>query len=498
MENIANSDIFQNGSQIEDLLKAMNVGTGTGYGLAGQDTNGSALKTESLAPTVKILTNSDKNIVLWKQIPKQTAYSDIEQFNQLVDYGGRVGIFNQEGETPSFTDAVYRREAVKVKYMGLSGEVTHPFQLVNTAGIGDALANEVKNKTQMLLREINKQLSVADESKVSTEFNGLFVQHMLAVTGNSSLSSVISLDDYYNDSVVIDARGYILSDKMVESATNGIMQDNYGFASQIIAKPVVFSDYVSQFHESKRVVIGQNASVTGATMGQSVNAIQTQAGAININSDVFFDWNTPKMINATPTSTKAPDSPVKDGTTPIAAVTDTNNKFGSAYAASYYYAVAAKNRFGESALTLLNTSATPLAVAATEAVNLKFAAANTSAYAAESFVIYRTEAATGNQSLYKFYPLFIVSAAQLAAGYDGAGAGVVRDRNRIIANTTSAMIYDIDPEVFAYKELFPISRMDLAITSPSRKFMVLGYGTPVLYTGKKIARIVNIGKKVPA
>lgn len=496
MQNAANQDIFSMGTEVSDLIKAMSAGAQTGRELNGIETSGSALKLESLEPTVKVLTSTDKHIVLWNQIPKQTAYNTVEEFNQLIDYGGNVGIFNSEGETPQFTDSSYRRESVKVKFTGVSGEVTHPFQLVGVNGIGNALANEVTNKTQYLMRALNKDIVVADESNISTQFNGIFKQHKLAVTGNNSLAGSIALDSYYNDSVVIDARGTYLTDDLIESAVNGVFQDNFGFASQIIAKPEVFSNYVKQFHESKRVNVNSPVSgTTGATMGQAVSNIMTQAGLININSDIFFDFKQSKVYNAAATNAKAPAAPVPNISTPLVAVTDTSNKFGSTYAGDYYYAVTAKNQYGESAMALFNATATPLSIAATESADLFFAAGS-GAYAAESFVIYRTEAITsGDETNNKFYPIFTISVAELATGYDGAAATKVRDRNRSIANTSSAMLYDNDPNVWAYKQLLPISRMDLAITSPSRRFMVLNYGTPVLYAGKKIARIVNLGKR---
>jgi len=486
----------ENASRVDELMKAMSAGSTTGRTLDGTNTSGAALKTESLEPTVKVVTNKEKHIVLWKQIPKLTAYNTVEEFNQLVDYGGDTGIFNSEGETPQFTDSIYRRESVKVKFMGVSGEVTHPFEVVRTAGIGNALANEVKNKTQYMLRQIDKNLVTANSSHVSNQFEGLFKQHEVTVSNASSLNGSVNLDTYFNDSVVVDARGAILADDNVQDAVNGIMENNFGYASQIIARPKVFSDYVKQFNDSKRVLVNNPvAGTTGATMGQAVNTIATQGGLININSDIFFDYKKPRDYNASATNAKAPAAPVADGVAPVAAATDTSNKFGSTYAGDYYYAVAAKNQYGESAMTLLNATATPVSIAATESADLKFTAGS-GAYAAESYVIYRTEAVTsGTEANNKFYPIFTITTAELAAGYDGASAGLVRDRNRWIANTSSAMIYDIDPEVFAYKQLFPISRMDLAVTAPAHRFMILHYGTPVLFAGKKIARIVNIGER---
>ena len=81
--------------KIYELTKAMSAGDTTGQGLRGTLTSGAALKTESLDPMLKILTSQDKHIVLHKILPKQNAYNTVEEFNQLVDYGLNIGIFNK-------------------------------------------------------------------------------------------------------------------------------------------------------------------------------------------------------------------------------------------------------------------------------------------------------------------------------------------------------------------------------------------------------------------
>ena len=480
--------------KIYELAKAMSAGETTGQGLIGTLTSGAALKTESLDPMLKILTSQDKHIVLHKILPKQNAYNTVEEFNQLVDYGLNIGIFNKEGETPQFTDSIYRRESVLIKYTGVSGEVTHPFTLVRLgSGVGDALAQEVKNKTQFLLRGLNKAYPVSDSRLVEDEFDGIFKQHYVGVTG-AALPSATNLNTYFADSSVVDARGYILNDKMVEDAAHAVVNDNFGMVSNIIGPPIVFSNYVSQFHESKRIVVGLNGAVEGATMGQSVNDIMTQFGKINVISDIFFDYKTSKKYNEAATSAKAPAAPVAVGDA-TAVHTDTSTRFTDG-AGSFWYGVTAKNRYGESALTLLDTAVQ--VVAATEAVDLSFSHTD-GAYAAECLVIYRTEKSATAYTSAKFYPIITITKAELAAGYDGAAAiNLVRDRNRIIPNTHSAIVLDNSLDVWALKQLAPIMRMDLARTSPSFRFMILAYLTMVLFAPKKIARIVNIGAAIPA
>jgi hypothetical protein len=486
MEDLYNFSGIEAGQEsagkVFDLVKAMNAGDQTGRELDGIDTSGAALKTESLDPALKVLTNTDKHIVFWKMLPKDKAYNTVEEYNQLVDYGLDVGIFNQEGETPQFNDSIYRRKSALVKYLGVSGEVTHPFTLVNLgSGVSNALAAETKNKMQFLTRGLDKELAIADSNLVSNQFDGIFRQHFDALATN--------LDDYINSDNVIDLRGKALDDAAVENAAQAVVNEGFGVVSSIMAPPIVFNDYVKRFHEAKRIIPGQPGGVVGATMGQSVNAIQTQFGYINIANDIFFDYKKPKAYNEAATSAKSPANPTPGGT-PTAVVTDTNTKFGDG-AGDYFYAVTSKNRYGESAMVILDTTAQ--SVLATEAVDLSFTQTD-NAYTAESFVIYRTEKDVADYTTAKFYPIFTISTTERTNGYDGAAAGLVRDRNRWLPNAYSAMVTDIAPEVMSFKQLAPMMRMDLARTAPSYRFMVLLYGTPVVFAGKKLTRIINVGR----
>ena len=95
----------------------------------------------------------------------------------------------------------------------------------------------------------------------------------------------------------------------------------------------------------------------------------------------------------------------------------------------------------------------------------------------------------------EYYPIFEVPVSQMATGYDGAAENCVRDRNRIIAGTKSALVYYNDSQINEYLQFADTMKMDFAVTSPSKRFAILNYGTPVLYQPAKIVRIVNIGEE---
>ena len=499
------SDIFSNmpggvedyskvlGGVSDELVKAVIAGSSTGRDFNNTENADGSLKTESLDAMVRLLTSTEKHIVFWKALNKNSVYNTVHEYNQQLDYGNDAGGFNFEGEAPQFSDPTYRRKSALIKYLGFSGEVTHPAMLVRNADGINNWAREIQNKTQLLMRFIDKQLATANSKMVSTEFDGVFQQHFEAEeVGNSNL------DTYFASSQVRDARGKILTDDLVQDATNAAVNTNYGFVDKIVGSPIIFNNYVKQFGGLKRFMVGQKGAISDATLGQSVSNIDTQFGPVGIMNDIFFDRKVAKSYNAAATHSKAPAAPVADGSAPTNTVTGVATSKFSGFTGTYFYAVSARNRYGESALTLLKTTASTVANA-TDAVDLKFAAGS-GAYAAESYMIYKTKknpaAYTDNNA---FFPVFEVSATELAAGYDGSGvASVVRDRNFWIPGAQSALVQVIDPEYLEYLQLAPIMKMDLAITSPSKKFMVLNYGTPAVYMPTKIIRIVNIGDIQPA
>ena len=478
---------LENGAQMYDIMKAMSAGAQTGRDLNNTDTSGASLKTESLDPTLKVLTNTDQHIKFWKMIPKEKAYNTVEEYNQLKDYGLDVGIFNQEGETPQFTDSIYTRRSVLIKYTGVSGEVTHPFTLVNLgSGVGNALAKEVQNKTQFLLRSIDKALPTGDSDMVANEFDGIFKQHYAGIAS--------SLDAYAASSAVIDARNKALTDAMVEDSAQAVVNDGFGNVTTVMGAPIIFNDYVKRFHANKAIMVNNPLqATTGATMGQAVKTIQTQFGAIEVTDDIFFDYKKPKAYNAAATSAQAPAVPVASSLL-TNNVTDTNTKF-TGFASNYWYAVTSKNRYGESAMVLLDTATQ--AIAATEACDLYWTQTDGS-YASESFVVYRTKAGVTDYTTADFWPILTVSKAQHTAGYDGGAAGIVRDRNRNLPGTYTAMVCDFSTDVMAIKQLAPMMRMDLARVSPAYRFMILGYLAPVIFAPKKLAIIKNIGRDLTA
>jgi hypothetical protein len=209
-------DGFQVGNENSaEILKAMEAGLKTGMQYNNEVNTGGGLKVESLDAVLKVLTNRLDQLVYLNEMPKDKIDNTVHEYNQLSKYGEEVGIFNAEGETPEETDSQYIRRSIVAKFMGVTGQVTHPAMLVKLAGGVKMYAREVENKTLLLQTMLDRRLVDADSSCVPEQFDGIFRQHMIGVVTKEGgtiegMTSENVLDAYFNDPAVVDADGSIL------------------------------------------------------------------------------------------------------------------------------------------------------------------------------------------------------------------------------------------------------------------------------------------------
>ena len=466
--------------ELSELNKALEAGSVTGGSTVNSTTaSGAPLKVESLENTLKVLTFKETDIQFWKRIPKLPAYNTVEEFNQLASYGTDAGVFTNEGELPREEDSLYVRKAEIVKFLGVTKSVSHPMQLVRTH-IGSVIQQEIKNGTLFLLRRADRALAFADSSIVPQEFNGLIAQQR---------NSFTDYNTYMNSEVVIDLKGKALSEASLEDGALAIIS-NFGQANLLMAPPVVLSDFVKQFHDSK-FIQPNTVGLTNGIVGQRVQKFQSQYGEIELGYDVFLNAAPARTANSPATHANAPAKVVSVSK---AAINDAGfSKFAASDAGDYLYAVAAKNRYGESQLTLIG-EIIMVSVLAGQSVDIKFIDGG-GTNPATGYVIYRTEKSPSADNAV-FYPIFEVSKSQEVSGFDGGSANSVRDRNRLMPNTNQALLLQSDTDVYSFKQLAPLMKMDLATLSPATRFMILMYGTPMLYAPKKMVRFINIGRAI--
>jgi hypothetical protein len=456
---------------VENLGKALSAG----YEQTNQ-TGGSALRVESLEASLKVVTYNDQHIKLWKKIPKSPAYSTVEEYNELSAYGntGSFG-FTMEGELPSSTDTSYARRTQFVKFMGTTREITHPATLVHPAH-GNIIALENQNGILWVLRQVERSLFTADSA--------------LAADGNAEQWD--GLDAQIDATSFVDLEGNPLQEADIEEAANAITEA-FGYPTDLFLGYREQSDLTKTMYPRERVALP--APVNGK-IGQAVTAMQTNAGSIEFNPDLFIEQNPSPPTAAT--HANAPDTPQAITSGQSGTDGDFTKGTDETGDTEYAYVCTACNRFGESAHSPV-MAATETLTAANRLAGLHIDltltnAASIGAFPTEFFRIYRTIAMTASAAVPTAATSYSLIMQVATSSQAAAGTTAVDDLNFILPFTSTAYMGQMDESVLTFRQLAPMMRLDLAVLAPSYRWMILLYGTPILFAPRKWLRMVNIGR----
>jgi len=469
---------------VDSLMKALEAG----YQISNQ-TGGSALRVESLEESLKVTTWTNKHVKFWKKIPKSPAYSTVEEWNELSTYGTDQGPFTREGELPQTADSTYTRRTTLVKYVGTTREVTHPAAMVHPAH-GDLIALENQNGILWLLQLMERFLFLGDSTAA---FNN-------AGTAQSEGEQFDGLDSLIAAASFIDLEGAPIQEADFEEASNTLIE-NYAYPTDCFLGTRVNSDLIKTFYPRERVNL---PAPVGGKVGLSVGSVQTAAGEIDLNPDVFITRPDTSPDASRGPAALVPTAPgaVGTGITPASTTGEFVKSQGAANA-DYHYVASACNRFGESASTAPAAAATQTMTAANAALGRTVSVTVTNAAAVavppEYFRIYRSAATAvgaGAPAAQSAYGLIFQICAQNQAGaaVNPTVANAYVDTNRIMPLTEIAYMGEMTPQVMTFRQLAPMMRMDLAVLAPAYRWMILLYGVPLLFAPLKWLRIINIGR----
>lgn len=455
---------------VSELHKALEAG----YQVTNQ-TGGSALRVESLEASLKVVTYTNHHIKFWKKIPKSPAYSTVEEYNELISYGGTNFAFTQEGELPPSTDTNYARRTQLVKFMGTTREVTHPATMVHPAH-GDVIALENQNGILWLLERTETALFTADSS--------------LAFDGEAEQWD--GLDALIDATSFVDLEGQPMQEADIEEASN-ILVENYAYPTDLFSGTRELSDLVKTMYPRERVQLP--APVNGQ-IGQAINSMATQAGVIEFNPDVFI--RRLPVPPAAATHAQAPAQPQAVAGAVSSGAGDGDFNKGAAAGTNYYaYVCTACNRFGESAPSPVMGAVVTMSQAnkdALEHIDLTLTnAATIGAFPPEYFRVYRTVALSGTTVPTDTAQYSLIMQIPVAT-QAGGGTTTPDDVNFLLPFTSIAYMGELTPQVITFRQLAPMMRLDLAVLAPAYRWMVLLYGTPILFARKKWLRLINIGR----
>ncbi|AYP68579.1 hypothetical protein EalM132_00067 [Exiguobacterium phage vB_EalM-132] len=453
------------GQSSQQDVDALNKALEAGYEVNPLNLEGGgAFRVESLENSLKVLSYSDQHIKLWKKIPKQQAFSTVEQYGQLLDYGRQQGAFVGEGVLPDANDSTYARKAAFVKFLGTTREVTHPMTLVNSA-FGDVVARQNQDGILWMLKQLEQSLFWGDSK--------------LGVGGNEGLE-FDGLNKMIDPENTIDLKGNHLEEKHINWGAQQIIS-NYGTPTDFYLPFEVMAQFSEEFFPKERVIM---PTQSGYQAGVVVNKFMTHGGEVDFNPNIFLNKTRPMSMNATSFKAPAVGTLAFDQATGLVGA---NGDFAKQGTGVYKYRVTFNNVHGES-IPSNEIVVTLTAGDLQKGVQLAITNPASTAFPIEYVRVYRTER-DGD----RFYEV-----AKFAVNSASSGATTVHvDNGETIANTYTAFMGEMSNDVLAFKQLAPMMKMDLATLGPVIRWMILLYGVPVLYAPKKWTRYTNIKADVP-
>lgn len=441
--------------QVVELRKAL---------AAGQDVNdpgvaageGFPLRMESLEATLKNVTFEMDEIKLFKSIPKVPASNTVEEFNRLLSYGrGGTRRFNLgfmgEGDLPEEDDSTYQRVTVLIKYLGITGRVTHVMNTVRAAH-GNVIAQETQHRTMELLKNLEHALFFGDSSLIPEQFDGL----------------ARSIDVGSGGENVVDLRGGALTEDALNDMLLQIRQ-NSGLATDAYFGTGAAADLAKQVYDRQRFGIAPEPGVLGA----QVRAFQGQNGKIALHDHLFIQEGPTALADGLGRADKRPLAPTIS-VQPAAA--GTGSQFAAGDAGTYIYKVVAGSRYG------LSVPVTTNAVAVTAGQSVTFTVVD-GGQGTTFYEIYRTPAGGA------------ASTAKLMTRVARSGASqVITDTNANIPGTSQGFVLQQNQASFSWAQLLPMTRIPLAAIDTSIRWAQVLYGAVKMYTPKKNIWVKNIGR----
>lgn len=435
--------------ELAELRKALEIG------YTNPPSGFDSLRVESLDATLKTLTYTQSHVKLWQDIPKTDAFSTVEEYNQLAQYGSDRGGFIGSGALPEEDDSTYNRATQNVKYLGTTRSVHHPATLVRTVP-ADIIAQETQNGALWLMGKANSGLYYGDADAVPKEWNGVAKQ---IIDGGGH---------------VIDLKGAPLTPANIDDAIQRVV-DNYGIPSSFYSNSKIFTDFGLTYNQYQRF---NGPNVAAGVGGTPMTGYQSLNGTVNFKPDTFVKRGSEPPVAAT--AAKAPNAPTVAVGIPG---TTAGSQFAAGDAGNYRWQITAVNEYGESAPTAI-TAATAMAAGQGVVLTITDGAGS---YPATAYKIYRTE----KDGAATYYTNRIIPRAKTGGNYTSPTTWT--DINEWRPRTFLGLLLDTTPQSLTFRQLAPMMKMNLAIVSPAIRWMQLLYGTPIVFAPKKNVVFKNVG-----
>lgn len=449
-------------SVLEGISQSLSKSMFTGHDTSVDGRDGaSALRVENLANQVRMLTFTQDDFTIYRDINKQSIDSTVHQYNLLTQHG-RVGhsrFVREEGIAEVNTPRI-KRKYVNLKFISDTKQQTIASQIVRNVASPEQIQTE--DALIVIAKTIEWALFYGDasltgeENREGREFDGL----------------AKLIDQNTN---ILDIRGRSLSEADINHA-GVIIGKGYGKATDAYMPIGVHADFINETLLRRQVVVQPAPSgAEGMATGVNISSMYTTRGLVKLHGSTIMENDNVLLEDELPHE-KAP-VPAQDVTASIA-VND-KSKFLEDDAITQSYKVVV---FGDGYPSQPTEEIAVVLDKAGQSVTLDIKLNVMTQSAPELVAIYRKGHETGHY--------FLIDRVPASPDEDGIIKYV--DNNETLPETADVFVGENTPQVVALLELLPMVKIPLAQMQAMHTFTVLWYGALALYAPKKWVRIKNV------
>jgi hypothetical protein len=452
------------------------------------NTSGGVLTNQQLEGMLATLTLSDKNYVMWQDIPRVRAFSTVNEFDQEIGMGVNDGGFVPQMGNPEFKDPEYIKQIATVSYMS-EGWTVGDVEAATQRIVGPERSK--RRAMSRLLRNLSLALYDGDSTCIPESIDGI--------------SKAIADSGYVDNA--IDLRGGNLTEDVFNLAGQTII-DNNGEPenAMVYMSPAGVQNLHSIITSTADVTTNRKITDMGdgnIKIGGTIKAVATAFGDMALRRDkllgMSYEGNgVPKIFNKSTksfyesaTSVLAPSVPTVTATAVAAPVAGSLFSAGTTRPSGtkQRYRVCARNAFGRSiASTVAETAGN---VAADGAVDIKITPNQNDSgdKSATCYVIYGEK--VYNSGEFRFLDKIPVASPNPLADV------TYRDLNKYIPGTARSFIIDQtksgEDRVMALAQLLPIHNTPLGKAGRYTAGLINLYLTMKYYKPGAMVEIRNVG-----
>ncbi len=445
-----------NEEMMETLEKALSAGSGVD---TNAFTGGRALIPESLDSTlVNVLWKQDE-AKLFKALKKIPVKSPVHQWTRRTGVGDDDGAWIAEGGTSEEKDTDIERKYTTMKYLQTLRKVTLQASISNM--LEDAMTVEKSSGTLWVIKQIEHKLFFGDSAMVAQEPDG--IEKLLVDAIGTDPENVIDLRGK-------DATSIKMEDAIGEAAR--VIRQKFGIVTDFYTSLKTMEDIQKLLRDRMRFPAGGGGGDQTTVPNLVFDKYPTTFGTPMLQPDLFI------LEGEAPRTSSISVGIPSQVTISNAAGSHASSEFLAADAGTYYYSVAAVNKFGQG---LVSAEASQV-VAAGDRVTISITDGGT---VGTCFFIFRNKKDAGSSAT----KLFMKKVVRTGDDPD------VYDTNSDLPGTSKGFMLGMNPmyNAIEWEQFLPLMKFDLYPTNAAvYPFLMLLFGALGLKKPEQHVMIKNI------